>query len=1262
MGDPEAERGRLERIRAAKRALRKFQQRREQEQSKRASRTLRASVVLQGADVPTLLTQSYTATNNPSSSARESAHRATESSRRRHSRTQSILSEASDKRSSRQRFSMSGPASNSARRSVHVRNPSVALPAQLPPPTGRRPMSVVFSHQPRASIAGVPVEQNTTPQTTPRLNSSPRLGDAHRRSRHSRQFSVSTRRESFEIMSGRALPSAIDTMLHSTQHQRQSRAGRASVRFSALEAASVLFGNPQKPLPPVPQEWRAGLWANDDEDGEDRVSALDKLEGRSGGQRADTERAPRASTPSWLGEPLQGAPPPPPRKESPPADLDTLVEEDEEESQASLRRKERRDATPTKPDTSAEKEADTSRSLRPLRLSTMNASGTPLLGGRSMSATKAQRRVSNIMYKPPTDADERPLRHQAPSSRSAQSSNTSWPMTDAAGSVLFSPKSIASDSPGATSVDSADHTPRRKPPPADRQREVMALQREVEEVRQVMGAQVAQVAQARDAAEARAAALDAEMRTLRERVEEIEGERDMHKEDVDGWRTRCSDLEQTIQSQQLRFKQEQTWRHAATKRMQALSNRLKSHESSFDSNSSGSQLVSLSSMSSMSPLSFDRTLDPIADLPELPQMPSDDELGGWSMQIARQLSKHAPDMTHDGPSPETVRVLSDMRQQIITLYSELKLEQSNHELTRTQLRELKMAQAVDADVFLGQNEAATFTPADAQHGYAGETPALSTPRSRSASARRKRQAFLPDGPAPAFLEELSKTDAPDTSGSQTRSEDTSGDRPTENRLHERPPTDAETTADVLFADDLKRHSLVGLGLSSPPKDQTSFETVARTEPAWPETSQDTSWLEEAWPSAPDTSASDVSAGIESIGALEQAFSEARLGPKGDDASSDVPYMAEASEPESQAPTSSTDAPGTPHEAAPGAESLAPATPLAGPAPSDATEATPKAADAPSFAPRSSTTPPSPDLEAGDESAWVSDEEPDTPGYIRPEFIPEWSFDQAMFEAAQDVRVYELSGRKPRTKQSRRGAARVNPAPVEDFFGILSADGELEPALPLPNYALEMPPVDVSKLSAPPSPASRTATVRKSAASLGLGRPSVVGRSAYVDDAVRAPAPASITVPMLDSFPTYEAPNTSNEESSTSQFLTQMFSSLKSPWHPSNRPMDDCETHDTSEPELYPAMSSPKQETPPSTSPVWPTTPTFGTADRLAPSIPAPSTPVPRSPDARAPSPSSIGKRYIKANAQTRIPVPTPVWRLNFTPTTATPMARPPFTI
>ena len=270
------------------------------------------------------------------------------------------------------------------------------------------------------------------------------------------------------------------------------------------------------------------------------------------------------------------------------------------------------------------------------------------------------------------------------------SAATSWATSDQTQS-LFSPDSNVSDSPGATSIDSTDHTSRKRGfrmedhllaslhARMDEQRErhqqeLTSLQRELEEVRQVMGSQLVAMTGAKDAAEKELAELQKQVHDMGTQLEDTSGERDMYKEDIVDWRSRCSDLEHTIQSQQLRLDQEWTWRRVATKRMQAMSHRLQADTSVYSDESQASPSAS----GSMSLLEA---------LPELPELPSEDELGLWTQRVTRQLSKHAPNSDAPDLAPETVKLLTDMREQILALYSALRLEESNHALTRDQLRD-----------------------------------------------------------------------------------------------------------------------------------------------------------------------------------------------------------------------------------------------------------------------------------------------------------------------------------------------------------------------------------------------------------------------------------------------------------------------------------------------------------------------------------------------------------------------------------------------
>ncbi|WFD30181.1 hypothetical protein MSPP1_001198 [Malassezia sp. CBS 17886] len=857
------------------------------------------------------------------------------------------------------------------------------------------------------------------------------------------------------------------------------------------------------------------------------------------------------------------------------ASLDTLVEEDEESTELTRTLCDSRTPVPSQHYNDPDASADRSGSLRPLRLSAVNTSGASLLGsspahpqGTPSSAAKARRRVSSIMYKPSPpvtqsatfskDADSPvgalsdspiaeknwPLFTHRTTTQSGQSSNTSWPATDTAASEIFSLHSSATESNGGTSVESADDTPRRGKstdtvsPSSDtvfpalhshslqhqvdelqlqmqiqyerHLRDVSERQRELEDVRRVTAAELVHVVNALDAANKRNADMEREHSGLRDALEEAAGERDMLREDVTDWRTRCSGLEKTIQSQQLRLKQELTWRKAATKRMDVLSERVQSYGGavSFDWQPPTGDDSMHSSTGSNTSTASSTSMGSADVLPDLPTMPSEEEQSGWSQRIARQLSKHSPhESTSSGDlDAATVHLLSDMRQQIMALYSELRLEQSNHEQTRTELRDMRAAQhavePVSDELFLG---------ASLRIDDDGTTPALmSTPRVKTgysdAAVAQRGSAGESNGEAAygAFVLDIPGNDADgDTSASTF---------------------DSSTTADVLFPPEPSTGSddaLVGLGLVPPHTPSPQLH-----------------------------------------------------------------------------PSSLEDAP----------------TPRAG-------ERQSQSMEDPVIPGRISV-----DLEAGgvDDSTWVSDaddvekeqnDDDAEPRAARPEFIPEWSFAQASFEAAQDVRVYEVAGRRRVCKQSRRGAQRTKEAPAEDFFGIMSS-GALLPPLPVPDYALDVPPIGAAGM-----PLAK--------------RSSKLARSPY-RDGINAESPK----------PVLRTPSARNK-ADTLVPMVPMVSNMLAQWSPWGA-SDDTPVMDTGADASY------------ASRPCTPIPDELCSA-RLAPPIPAPRTPIPRSPEVDA-SPRGTGLRYVKPNPQKRIPVPAPVWTLNFTPTTATAMADIPFMI
>ena len=284
-----------------------------------------------------------------------------------------------------------------------------------------------------------------------------------------------------------------------------------------------------------------------------------------------------------------------------------------------------------------------------------------------------------------------------------------------------------------------------------------------------------------------------------------------------------------------------------------------------------------------------------------------------------------------------------------------------------------------------------------------------------------------------------------------------------------------------------------------------------------------------------------------------------------------------------------------------------------------------------------------DLEGGgmNDSAWVDEEDvsdaeqqddlvssPSTP---RPEFIPEWSFEQAVFEAHRDMQLYRASDKSHRNKYARRGARRMRQNEIEDFFGIFDVATDTITPLPVPDYALDMPPVDTSKLL----PAWENARSDDNTCAPSLDEPWQTPK--------RRPRPVKTTSPKDDI--------NSKSMSSVSQTLSEWASSSwtsesYSDGSVTNAPVPEIQSFDATQlvdDDMLPCAPN--------------------RTSLLAPAIPAPCTPIPRSPGDDSPSPLSPGRmRLVKHNPLTRIPVPTPIWKLDFELTTAVPHAPKPFTI
>lgn len=145
------------------------------------------------------------------------------------------------------------------------------------------------------------VNKNSNDSTPVALPARSSQTHARKLSRHSRKDSVSTRKESMEIMGGlgslginpahisaafdMAPSNSSNSFASSSYNQRNSRR-ISSQRWSGLQSASVLFGGPADPSSKRNSfDWRSAIASAEaqerESNGDDRLTALEKLEGRS---------------------------------------------------------------------------------------------------------------------------------------------------------------------------------------------------------------------------------------------------------------------------------------------------------------------------------------------------------------------------------------------------------------------------------------------------------------------------------------------------------------------------------------------------------------------------------------------------------------------------------------------------------------------------------------------------------------------------------------------------------------------------------------------------------------------------------------------------------------------------------------------------------------------------------------------------------------------------------------------------------------------
>ena len=204
------------------------------------------------------------------------------------------------------------------------------------------------------------------------------------------------------------------------------------------------------------------------------------------------------------------------------------------------------------------------------------------------------------------------------------------------------------------------------------QREYIELEQHFQAEKQALADKLAELEAQASARAAEASEAHGELEKLRELLEETEAERDTYQEDVEGWRTRCSDLEKGARTEQARSEMESRARIGLAGKAKRLAAQLQAlgHEISEEDEITEEDIATPSEAAAVA---LGRASSPIRS-------------GGGGY-----FSPHLP-------APEqTVKLLADMRQQIFNLANTLEHERKQRAEVEEQLQSTQSQQTISQD-------------------------------------------------------------------------------------------------------------------------------------------------------------------------------------------------------------------------------------------------------------------------------------------------------------------------------------------------------------------------------------------------------------------------------------------------------------------------------------------------------------------------------------------------------------------------------------
>jgi hypothetical protein len=547
-----------------------------------------------------------------------------------------------------------------------------------------------------------------------------------------------------------------------------------------------------------------------------------------------------------------------------------------------------------------------------------------------------------------------------------------------------------------------------------------------------------QTLQAREADwHAQLAEVQRQVNEASERLEDAEAERDMLQEDVDGWRTRCSDLEKSLRTERAALDEERRFRTTAKLRIGVLTHKLE--EAGLTVPASASE-----------ELTFEDSLphDLVSALRSPALGSSSPVLGPGYFSPA--IGGSGFPVSDAAPPPQAVKLLKEMRQQIFNLAGSLEHERKEHLKAQQEASSLRAALQEQDE----QRAAAAASPADPpspnECGDDSHASSMGSVTSGSSSERHSLSGFVaPSSRNKRHVFAYDSSMGSTSMGSGSIATGASSVVPSEYEHGSRSLDSADKFA---FLSELEAAAGGLQPLAETEEEQDDLEALS--DHAKTPSARASSYM--------DDEPVDLESGC--FGDEEEYDDDIEAANRASNVESSVPptpgldHSSQVKSTFGTIPVLAVEGKVLPHSAQSSLDSRGPTSPGTSTSPESDEVHTPAM------------------LAADDWMDELDEDDEEAAGdATRPEFVREWSFSlasaameakkQRVLEARRAAASAASFAAAPGSQMRKRMPRRRKLSSTEDFFGLMSLDvKEPLPALPVPDAALEMPPVYVDSSS------------------------------------------------------------------------------------------------------------------------------------------------------------------------------------------------------